>query len=78
MHASRNTQQDFSRVDKKVTLKKDLSCPHVHHYTLKLKIIKARSDEDEQQVIQDSLQKFLDIILQGDSKDYHPSLFGVR
>jgi hypothetical protein len=42
--------------------------PNIHCYTLRLKIIKSRSEEEEQQLIQATLQKFFDIVLQADSK----------
>jgi len=46
--------------------------PYIHRYTLRLKIIKSRSKEEEQQLIQATLQKFFDIVLQANSKTIIP------
>jgi hypothetical protein len=76
MHVNDRPQPDPSRVHKQVILKKGLkkglTRPYTHRCTLRLKIIKARSDKDKKQVIHDSLQKFLDIVLQADSKTIIP------
>jgi len=41
---------------------------HVHRYTLWFKTRKAKEEEEGYQLIQDTLQKFLDILLQVDPK----------
>jgi len=45
---------------------------HIHRYTLRFKTIKAKEEEDRHQIIQDTLQKFLDIVLQADPKTIIP------
>jgi hypothetical protein len=46
--------------------------PYIHCYTLRLKIIKSRSKEEEQQLIQATLQNLFDIVLQANSKTIIP------
>jgi hypothetical protein len=46
--------------------------PYIHRYTLRLKIIKSRSEEEEQQLIQATLQKIFDIVLQANCKTIIP------
>ncbi|MFN9980249.1 MAG: hypothetical protein ACK53Y_10060, partial [bacterium] len=46
--------------------------PNIHCYTLRLKIIKSRSEEEEQQLIQATLQKIFDIVLQANCKTIIP------
>jgi hypothetical protein len=53
-------------LDKPILLKCGLLRPHVHHYDLCLTIKKPKSDEDLEAMIQKSLQKFLEIMLQAD------------
>jgi hypothetical protein len=61
-----------SNVDKPVALKKGMIRNRFHKYTLCFKTIKAKEEEDRQQIIQDTLQKFLDIVLQADPKTIIP------
>jgi hypothetical protein len=49
--------------------------PHTHRYTLRIKIISSKSEEDEHKLIQKTLQKFFDIVLQGDPKTLIPPYF---
>jgi hypothetical protein len=64
-------------IDKQITLKMGMLRPHIHCYTLRIKIIKSRSEEDEQVLVQKTLQKFFDIILQGDPKSIIPPYFDL-
>lgn len=59
-------------MDKQIILKKGMVRNHVHRYTLRFKTIKAKEEEDRQQIIQDTLQKFLDKVLQADPKTIIP------
>jgi hypothetical protein len=61
-----------ARVDKTITLKKNNFRQHIHRYTLRLKTIKAKSEEENQIVLQEALQRFLEIILQADPKSIVP------
>jgi hypothetical protein len=62
-------------VDKQINLKKGMIRPHIHRYTLRIKIIKSKSEEEEQILVQKTLQKFFDIVLQGDSKSIIPPFY---
>jgi hypothetical protein len=62
-------------VDKSIALKKGMLRPHIHRYTLRIKIISTKSEEDEQALIQKTLQKFFDIVIQGDPKSIIPPYF---
>jgi hypothetical protein len=61
-----------ARVDKTITLKKNNFRQHIHRYTLRLQTIKAKSEEENQIVLQEALQRFLEIILQADPKSIVP------
>jgi len=61
-----------ARVDKIITLKKNNSRAHIHCYTLRFKTIKAKSDDEGHQIVQETLQRFLGIVLQADSKTIIP------
>jgi hypothetical protein len=56
------------RVDKPMTLKKGITRPHIQKYTLQFKTNKPRSNDDEQQATQATLQKVLETVLQADPK----------
>jgi hypothetical protein len=60
--------QKQARVDKAITLKKSNSRPHTHRYTLQLKTVKAKSEDENYKIIQETLQQFLEIALQADPK----------
>ncbi len=62
-------------LDKEITLKKGMLRPHIHRYTLRIKIIKSKSEEEEQMLVQKTLQKLFDIILQGNFKSIIPPYF---
>jgi len=64
--------QTPSRVDKIVMLKKNMTRPHIHRYTLRFKIITPKTEEESQHMITETLQRFLDIILQADQKTIVP------
>jgi hypothetical protein len=75
VHGSSNIQQQpqkQARVDKAITLKKSNSRPHIHRYTLCFKTIKAKSEDENYQIIQETLQRFLEIALQVDPKTIMP------
>jgi hypothetical protein len=55
-----------------VTLKNGMVRGHIHRYTLRFKTIKAKEEEDGHQIIQDTLHKFLDMLLQADPKTIIP------
>jgi len=59
-------------MDKSIILKKQQIRAHIHRYTLRIKTTTPRSEEAEQQLIQTTLQKFLETVLQADSKAIIP------
>jgi hypothetical protein len=61
-----------TKVDKTITLKKNNNRPHIHRYTVRFKTIKSKSEDEAHQLIQDCLQRFLDIVLQADPKTTIP------
>jgi len=65
-------QPQVAKLDKAITLKKNNTRPHIHRYTLRLKTIKVKSEDEAHQLIKDSLQRFLEIVLQADSKTIVP------
>lgn len=71
VHAQPNIP-GLSRVDKLINLKKGMMISYIHQYTLCLKIIKSQSTEEEEQLIQSTLQKLFDIVLQADPKTIIP------
>jgi hypothetical protein len=64
-------------IDKQISLKKGMLRPHIHRYTLRIKIIKSKTEEEEQVLVQKTLKKFFDIVLQGDSKSIIPPYFDL-
>lgn len=62
-------------VDKPISLKRGMLRTHIHRYTLRIKIISSKSEEEEQHLVQKTLQKFFDIVLQGDTKTIIPPYF---
>jgi hypothetical protein len=81
LHAipQRTPKEQFTKasgsIDKPISLKRGTLCPHIHRYTLRIKIISSRSEEDEQSLVQKTLKKFFDIVLQGDPKSIIPPFF---
>ena len=65
-------QPQVAKLDKAITLKKNLTRSHIHRYTLRLKTIQAKSEDEAHQLLKDSLQRFLEIVLQADSKTIVP------
>jgi hypothetical protein len=65
-------QPQVAKLDKAITLKKNLTRPHIHRYTIRLKTIQAKSEDEAHQLLKDSLQRFLEIVLQADSKTIVP------
>jgi hypothetical protein len=61
-------QPQVAKLDKAITLKKNITRPYIHRYTLRLKTIQAKSEDEAHQLLKDSLQRFLEIVLQADSK----------
>jgi hypothetical protein len=61
--------------DKPIELKKGMIRHRIHHYTLRIKNISSRLEEDDQTLVQKTLQKFFDILLQGDPKSIIPPYF---
>jgi hypothetical protein len=59
-------QPQVAKLDKAITLKKNLTRPHIHRYTLRLKTIQAKSEDEAHQLLKDSLQRFLEIVLQAE------------
>jgi hypothetical protein len=72
IHAIPQTKQSPSA--NQITLKRDFR-PQIHRYTLRIKIIKSKSEEEEQSLIEKTLQKFLDVILQVDPKSIIPPYY---
>jgi hypothetical protein len=65
---SSSTSRDKGSIDKLIMLKKGMLHNHIHRYTLCIKIISSKSEEEEQSLVQKTLHKFFDIVLQGDNK----------
>jgi hypothetical protein len=73
--SSSNTSRAKSSIDKPIILKKGMLRNHIHCYTLRIKIISSKSEEEEQSHVQKTLHKFFDIVLQGDNKSIIPPYF---
>jgi len=61
-----------SKTDKQIILKKGLTRPRIHRYTLRIKTNNPRTDHDEQQQVQATLQKFWETVFQAGSKTIIP------
>lgn len=61
-----------ARVDKAITLKKNNTREHIHRYTLRFKSIKAKSEDEGHVIVKETLQRFLEIVLQADPKTIMP------
>ena len=57
------TPQPIAKPDKAITLKKNASRPHIHRYTLQFETIKEKTEEEAHQLVKETLQRFLDIVL---------------
>jgi len=64
--------QSLVQVDKVIALKKNNSRPHIHRYTLRFKTIQAKTEDEGHQIVQDTLQRFFNIITQADPKTVIP------
>jgi hypothetical protein len=64
--------QTIVKPDKVNILKKNAARPHIHRYTLRFKTIKEKNEEEVHQPVKESLQRFLDIVLQADPKTIIP------
>jgi len=64
--------QTIVKPDKVITLKKNAARPHIHRYTLRFKTIKEKNEEEAHQLVKESLQRYLDIVLQADPKTIIP------
>jgi hypothetical protein len=73
--SANNSNTRDGSIDKPIELKKGMLRQHIHRYMLRIKIISSKSEEDEQALVQKTLQIFFDIILQGDSKSIIPPYF---
>ena len=71
LHANR-PQKSPAKIDKTITFKKNDTRPHTHWYTLRLKTIATKSEEDGHQILKEALQQFLEIVLQADPKTILP------
>ena len=56
---SHKHQSSAGSIDKQIILKKGMLRPHIHRYTLRIKIISSKSEEDEQVLVQKTLKKVL-------------------
>jgi hypothetical protein len=70
-HAQTHPQMP-ARLDKTISLKKNNVRQHIHRYTLRFKSLKPKSEDEGQQIIKDSLQRFLEIVLQAEPKTILP------
>ena len=71
LYTQRNSQNPI-RVDKIIQLKKNNFHQHIHRYTLWFKTIKPKSEDKGHQIIRDTLQRFLEILLQVEPKTILP------
>jgi N-acetyl-gamma-glutamylphosphate reductase len=64
--------QPIAKPDKVITLKKNAARQQIHRYTLQFETIKEKNEEEAHQLVKESLQRFLDIVLQADPKTIIP------
>jgi hypothetical protein len=72
LHVRKPIEMRIARLDKNIVLKKKNLRPHTHRYTLRFKTNASKSEEDGHQRAQETLQRFLDIVLQADPKTIIP------
>jgi len=59
-------------LDKPIILKRSLSHQHIHRYDLRIKVKVTKSEDEEQVAVQNTLQKFFEIVLQADKSSIIP------
>jgi len=60
------------QLDKPIQLKKNNFRPFIHRYTLRFKTIKPKSEDEGYQNIKETLQRFLEVLLQAEPKTIIP------
>jgi len=70
--STRPAQLPFLKTDKAIILKKNTTRLHIHRYTLRFETIAEKNAEEGQQLVKDTLQRFLGIALQVDPKTIIP------
>jgi hypothetical protein len=69
------SQREKNNLDKPILLKRGVTRSHVHRYDLRIKVKTSQSDDEEFKIVQQCLQKFLDITLQADSSSTIPPYY---
>jgi len=72
------TGNKIATLDKPILLKKDVRRSHIHRYDLQIKVKASKSEEEEFNNIQNSLQKKIDIAIQADSSSIIPPNFELE